>query len=606
MAIEEASKFASGAEVRKLFVTLFFVFVTCEPEKLWEKNCEYLCDGIEYHHTRLYQYQHVRITTEQIKNLALQEIEMLMKKNGRSLRELAFQRIPYPDMSSMDNIGNPLIMQEMDYDKLKLQEEFDRLRKGLNREQGDIYENIINSVDKEEGGLFFVYGSGGTGKTYLWNTIISSLRARSKIVLAVASSGISSLLLPGGRTAHSRFKIPLKPNETSSCNVIMQDDLAMLLKKTDLIIWDEAPMVHRYAFEAVNKTMIDIMSTDDHVLGGDFRQILPVVTKGSREQIVDASISRSTLWDKFKIFELTRNMRLSNSDANAAEQQKIGEFAKWVLDVGDGKIPATAINESEEKTWIQIPDDLLIRCEQDHLHEMVEAMYPDLLANMHDHEYLRNRSILAPTNKSVKEINDHVLAMIPKEEYELLSADSIDPESDNYQSAVVFYPKEFLNEMEVSGLPSHKLYLKVGVPIMLLRNIDQAEGLCNGTRMVVKEVGKNVIQAVVVTGKAAGRTVLIPRIVMTLSETDHPFILRRRQFPLKVCFAMTVNKSQGQSLSNVGIYLDEPVFSHGQLYVAVSRTTSRQGLKIAIKKREGEPEGRTRNIVYQEIFNNLK
>ncbi|KAI3837119.1 hypothetical protein MKW92_035174 [Papaver armeniacum] len=337
MAIEEASKFASGAEVRKLFVTLLLYCHVTEPEKLWEKNCEYLCDGIEYHHTRLYQYQHVRLTTEQIKNLALQEIEMLMKKNGRSLRELAFQRIPYPDMSSMDNIGNPLIMQEMDYDKLKLQEEFDRLRKGLNREQGDIYENIINSVDKEEGGLFFVYGSGGTGKTYLWNTIISSLRARSKIVLAVASSGIASLLLPGGRTAHSWFKIPLKPNETSSCNVIMQDDLAMLLKKTDLIIWDEAPMVHRYAFEAVNKTMIDIMSTDGDVantppfggktvvLGGDFRQILPVVTKGSREQIVDASISRSTLWDKFKIFELTRNMRLSNKTRRAKQKQQRSE-----------------------------------------------------------------------------------------------------------------------------------------------------------------------------------------------------------------------------------------------------------------------------------------
>ncbi|MCL7025254.1 hypothetical protein MKW94_001293 [Papaver nudicaule] len=155
-------------------------------------------------------------------------------------------------------------------------------------------------------------------------------------------------------------------------------------------------------------------------------------------------------------------------------------------------------------------------------------------------------------------------------------------------------------------MPSHKLCLKEGVPIMLLRNLDQTEGLCNGTRMVVKHVGTHVIQATVLTGKVAGKTVLIPRIVLDPSDTDHPFILRRRQFPVKVCFAMTINKSQGQSLPNVGIYLDEPVFSHGQLYVAVSRTTTRRGLKIVIKNQDNGLEGYTRNMVYHEIFNNLE
>ena len=93
---------------------------------------------------------------------------------------------------------------------------------------------------------------------------------------------------------------------------------------------------------------------------------------------------------------------------------------------------------------------------------------------------------------------------------------------------------------------------------------------------------------------------------MTTPETSLPFILHRRQFPVRICYAMTINKSQGQSLPNVGVYLDEPVFSHGQLYVAISRTTRRQGLKILIKKNGDEPVGYTQNIVFEEIFQTLQ
>ncbi|KAI3932637.1 hypothetical protein MKW98_012608 [Papaver atlanticum] len=139
-------------------------------------------------------------------------------------------------------------------------------------------------------------------------------------------------------------------------------------------------------------------------------------------------------------------------------------------------------------------------------------------------------------------------------------------------------------------MASHKLTLKVGVPIMLLRNISQPDGLCNGTRLIVKQLGKKVID----------RSRL-----MTTPETSLPFILHRRQFPVRVCYAMTINKSQGQSLPNVCVYLDKPVFTHGQLYVAVSRTTRRKGLKILIKKNDNEPEGYSQNVVYEEIFDNL-
>ncbi|XP_058733236.1 uncharacterized protein LOC131604839 [Vicia villosa] len=138
----------------------------------------------------------------------------------------------------------------------------------------------------------------------MWNTLSAALRSKKKIVLPVASSGIASLLLPGGRTAHSRFKIFVPTLETSICNINKKDDLAELLKMTDLIIWDEAPMANKCCFESLDKSLKDIMSGMPNasqkifggkvvVFDGDFRQILPVIPRGTRSDIIHATINSS-------------------------------------------------------------------------------------------------------------------------------------------------------------------------------------------------------------------------------------------------------------------------------------------------------------------------
>ncbi len=139
----------------------------------------------------------------------------------------------------------------------------------------------------------------------------------------------------------------------------------------------------------------------------------------------------------------------------------------------------------------------------------------------------------------------------------------------------------------------------MGVPILLLRNLNQSIGLCNGTRLIIKRLGQRVIEAEIITGNNVGKRVFIPRIIMSPSGTDWPFVLHHRQFLVRMAFAITINKSQGQTFDNVGVYLLSPVYSHGQLYVAISRVTSSVNIKIF----NGQgPDGYMWNVIYKEVL----
>ncbi|GJR94360.1 ATP-dependent DNA helicase PIF1-like protein [Tanacetum coccineum] len=189
--------------------------------------------------------------------------------------------------------------------------------------------------------------------------------------------------------------------------------------------------------------------------------------------------------------------------------------------------------------------------------------------------------------------------LFPGEEKVYYSFDEAEDDTHNY------YPLEFLNSLNVSGLPPHCLRLKIGCPIILLRNLDPANGLYNGTRLICKRFDPNVINAEIAVGQHAGVRVLLPRIPLAPSEEDmFPFKLKRTQFPIRLSFAMTINKAQGQTIPNVGVYLPESVFSHGQLYVALSRGISRTTTKVLVKpeKEVDQPGVYTANVVYQEVL----
>ena len=157
------------------------------------------------------------------------------------------------------------------------------------------------------------------------------------------------------------------------------------------------------------------------------------------------------------------------------------------------------------------------------------------------------------------------------------------------ESEAIHYPVDCLNSLNPSRFPPHVLRLMIGTPITLLKNLDPPR-LCNGTRLVVTKLLSHLIEAKILGGEFSGESVLIPRI--TLNSTNTPIEFSRFQFPVKVSFAMTINKSQGQTLKVAGLYLEEPCFSHGQLYVVCSRVGSSRNLFIFAQN------GVTKNVVY--------
>ena len=150
-------------------------------------------------------------------------------------------------------------------------------------------------------------------------------------------------------------------------------------------------------------------------------------------------------------------------------------------------------------------------------------------------------------------------------------------------------------------MPPHSLTLKVGFPVMLLRNIAPEKGLCNGTRLIVTKLRAHVVEAKIAVGSYAGQTAFIPRIDLDSSKNLLPFQLRRRQIPLCPAFAITINKAQGQTLQKVGLFIPTQVFSHGQLYVALSRVPDPNSLTICVIP-PAEGPIRLRNIVYRAVF----
>lgn len=224
---------------------------------------------------------------------------------------------------------------------------------------------------------------------------------------------------------------------------------------------------------------------------------------------------------------------------------------------------------------------------------MIDEIFGDII-DTKDYSKLCSQCILAPYNREVNEYNEEII--LDRFAGELYVFRSID-EGEGLSGVPVL--PELLNKLEISSLPRHELRLKVNCVTMLIRNINISEGLCNGVRLQMLDLGKYMLRAMILTGDKAGEIVFIPRVTL-IEDSKFPYILKRHQFPLRVAFCMSINKSQGQTFEKIGIDLTRDVFGHGQLYVALSRT--RNWSRIKVKIDDDNKDGLIKNVVWKEAL----
>ena len=275
LCFEEASHFQTGWYLRRLLISAMVYGGLADASPIWEKFKDDLCEGLTYtiRHKRLFCDPSIE-RPDLDYGLFLIHKDLLNEEVEDFQGPLAKYNLPdFQNNWETHQNSNPLIAREQDHDRVQLAERATTREAQLNDDQRRAYTRILDSLrDQPESSHFFLNGPGGTGKTFLYSTLCGRLRSEGKIVLCVASTGIAAQLLPGGRTAHKRFKIPIPTHDASTCRISWNSQTAELIRVANLIIWDETPMTHRHVFDAVDRSLRDLRKT---LPGGYLSELRP-------------------------------------------------------------------------------------------------------------------------------------------------------------------------------------------------------------------------------------------------------------------------------------------------------------------------------------------
>ncbi|XP_074351324.1 uncharacterized protein LOC141690418 [Apium graveolens] len=348
--IKECSVSSFPEQIRKLFVHIIVNYEVSDLRNSWDQHWNHMVDNI----------------------LMKRQTDKLLKSIGTSLKH--FKQLPQPPASYLQTGLNNLVVEETSYNLTEMEAYFNSLFSNCNPEQLEIVNEVIKSVESKSSGVYFIYGSGGCGKMFVWKTIIYKLRSLGFIFLPVALSGIAATLMPSGSTAHSRFMIPIVLDDCSSCAISHDSDIGELIKHISLIIWDESPM--------------------QHIIGNG---------------VIEAPKGSS-------------------------------------LDCGEDEIVILPyFCDPEIKNSIK---------------NMIEWTYPNLLSHYKTPKYLSERDILTLTNLVVGHLKSFIVQSIPGDDFTYNSVDRAENFGGTLLELSFAFPPEYLNSVNLPGLPPHELKLK--------------------------------------------------------------------------------------------------------------------------------------------------
>ena len=495
----------------------------------------------------------------------------------------------------------------------KMEEDFPN-----NAEQQSAFDGIMAAVakakDTKTQQFCCIHGAGGTGKTVLAAKIAAKLRGDGELVAICAATTLAATNYPGAHTAHSLLAYPVVDDDEDQdgdnvveCQLHMPkyDERREYLQEVAVLFVDEAFSLHAKLIEAAQRALKENKLLV-WVIVGDTRQILAVIEGGTAQDIIGATLTSSVLWPNFQVFYLTENKRLTqlagaitadSSPEDRAFAAGQAQYAEMLLKVGDNKdiclngTDVDKIGETVDDTTHQVWMVLLnvshfTTLQQndalDWLHPSVEGSRPSLRNNM----AMKNRAILATKNEKVDEWNKIIQDLNPNPAITLLSHDYFADVDDPHGHLASMLTEHALNSYTNNHVPNHELVLKVDDVCFITRPM-KASGLASNTRVRIKGITNKLIAVERLDDPDDNiqRLVFVPRMRFKFAlKGTSSFEMTRVAFPLRLCYAMTINKSQGQSFEQVLIDYTDDAFSHGHLYVSLSRARFFNQVRLIVRK----------------------